>query len=203
MHLTYFAQAFPTPGQMGSEDEVNTGSDRNRPTHFTLPTQRPQADFTQNTQESRFSHSEIVPTPAMACASGSPSEAAPINAPAMPAYSHSSNKQKQRANTSTHTTPSPSGPNTVRPVMHQDPGPSIFGSLMATRASASRYPPSKPLSSSSESYGSWTTDEAAEAHAITAKFEELEIEKGTEALSQKRVGSTTDRMDIVQHEDLE
>lgn len=58
MHLTYFAQAFPTPGQMGSEDEVNTGSDRNRPTHFTLPTQRPQADFTQNTQESRFSRSE-------------------------------------------------------------------------------------------------------------------------------------------------
>lgn len=74
---------------------------------------------------------------------------------------------------------------------------------MATRASASRYPPSKPLSSSSESYGSWTTDEAAEAHAITAKFEELGIEKGAEALSQKRVGSTTDRMDIVQHEDLE
>lgn len=86
--------------------------------------------------------------------------------------------------------------------MRRDPGPSTFGSLAGIRVSASHYPSSKSSSSSSKSSDSWTTDVAAEAHAITAKFEELEIEKQAEALSQKMKGSiTADRMDIVQHED--
>ncbi|KAG9043167.1 hypothetical protein FS837_009937, partial [Tulasnella sp. UAMH 9824] len=94
----HLSAAFPSPGQMGAEGEVNTGSDRNRPTHFTLPTQRPQGDFMRTTHEDHLSRSEI-PTPAKARASGSPIEAAPLDAPAMPPYSQSSTKQKQRADT--------------------------------------------------------------------------------------------------------
>lgn len=52
---------------------------------------------------------------------------------------------------------------------------------------------------SDSNYGSWTSNEAAEAHAIAARFKALGIKKEPKACAQEAVNSS-DNMDIVPHD---
>ncbi|KIO19366.1 hypothetical protein M407DRAFT_11432 [Tulasnella calospora MUT 4182] len=191
-HLAYFGQAAPAPVQVETEGHEDVGLELNRPTCSAMPMQSLQGEVTQI---ARGGHrNEIVPTPAKARTPGAPPEATPTHPPAMPSLLGTSDKQKQRADSGIVTNASPSGPNydRERNSKGRDPSSSTSNAFAGIHTSSSRYPLSKSSGSSSESYGSWTTDEAAEAHAITAGFEALEIQRKAEALSQ---------MDIVPDED--
>ncbi|KIO25444.1 hypothetical protein M407DRAFT_8415 [Tulasnella calospora MUT 4182] len=100
---------------------------------------------------------------------------------------------------------SPSTGFSVPRIVHQDPGPSAISSFAGGLTSSARSPPvsSESTGSSSDStYGSWTSEEAAEAHAIAARFETLAIRKEAEARAQEALNSIySDNMDIVHHDE--
>ncbi|KAG8930580.1 hypothetical protein FRC01_002578 [Tulasnella sp. 417] len=91
----------------------------------------------------------------------------------------------------------------------REPGPSRTCPETSSSASTSGrdrlHQTASARSSGSSVYGSWTPNEAAEAHRLTAGFERLEMERQAKAQGIKLLDDLADelldKMDIVTHED--